>query len=152
MALGERFGEASEDARDWEATKVMVSELEALLLFDGGEIEAAITLMQMTTIIEDGMTFAFGPPSPAKPSHELLGEMLLAVDRAAEAQDEFRRALERVPQRTRSLLGLARASAKAGDTETARQVYGALRQIWHRADADLPALQEIHGVLGTGSE
>ena len=108
--------------------------------------------MQEATAIEDAMTFDFGPPSPVKPSHELHGEMLLAVGRAADAQDAFRRALDRAPKRTRSLLGLARAATQTGDTETARQAYGTLRRIWHRADADLPALQEVQGVLGTGSE
>ena len=125
----------------------MEHELQALLFFDEGKTEKALQLMQEATVVEDVMRFDFGPPSPVKPSHELFGEMLLALDRAAEAQDEFRRALERVPKRTRSLLGLARASAKAGDTETARHAYDALQQIWHRADASLLALQEVNGAL-----
>ena len=142
----------TEGARGREAATVMATELKALLLFDAGETEKALQFMKQAVEIEDAMSFDFGPPSPVKPSHELLGEMLLAVDRAAEAQDAFRRALDRAPKRTRSLLGLARAAAKTGDTETTRQTYGTLRQIWHRADAGLPALQEVHGVLGTGSE
>ena len=126
----------------------MEHELQALLFFDEGKTEEALQLMQEATVVEDAMRFDFGPPSPVKPSHELLGEMLLALDRAAEAQEQFSLALERVPKRTRSLLGLARASAKAGDTETARQAYDTLRQIWHRADDDLTALQEVSGALG----
>ncbi len=150
-AMMNRVREAKE-GKSKQAATVMQHELKALLLFDEGQPDAALALLREAAAIEDGMAFDFGPPSPVKPARELLGEMLLALDRPAEAQDEFRQALDRAPKRTRSLLGLARAASKAGDAETARQAYGTLRQIWHRADAGLPAVQEVHGMLGTGSE
>ena len=34
--------------------------------------------------LEDGMSFEFGPPDIVIPSHELMGEMLLAAGRPAE--------------------------------------------------------------------
>ena len=139
----------AEDGRGRQAATVMQHELKALLLLDEGKPDDALALMHQATALEDAMTFDFGPPSPVKPSHELLGEMLLALDRPAEAQGAFRRALDRVPKRTRSLLGLARASDQAGDMDTAQQTYATLRQIWHRADEDLPALPEVHAQTDT---
>jgi cytochrome c-type biogenesis protein CcmH/NrfG len=46
-----------------------------------------------------------------KPSHELLGEILLALHRPADAQREFTRALALAPKRTLSLAGAAQAAA-----------------------------------------
>ena len=139
---------SAEAGRGREAGTVMARELEALLLIDAGQTDAALRLMREAAAAEDAMHFDFGPPSPVKPSHELLGEMLLAQGRATEAQGAFQQALSRAPRRTRSLLGLARAAAQAGDEAGARQAYDALRQIWHRADSDLPALAEVSAVLG----
>lgn len=131
-----------------EAAAVMEDELQALLFFDTGKTEEALQVMQEAAVAEDALRFDFGPPSPVKPAHELFGEMLLDLDRAAEAQEQFRLALDRTPRRARALLGLARAAAHAGDQTTARYAYDTLRQIWHRADDDLPALQEVSGALG----
>ena len=62
--------------------------------------------------------------------------------RPREAQREFDRALRLTPKRVLSLLGLARAAAAAGDRKVAARAYATLREIWHRADPDLPALDE----------
>ncbi len=138
---------SAEGTSGQDAAAVMEHELQALLFYEEGKTEKALQLMQEATVVEDAMRFDFGPPSPVKPSHELLGEMLLALDRAAEAQEQFRLALDRTPRRALALLGLARAAAKAGDPTTARHAYDTLRQIWHRADDDLTALQEVSGAL-----
>ncbi|HEY2851741.1 MAG TPA: hypothetical protein VGJ18_02765, partial [Gemmatimonadaceae bacterium] len=83
---------------------------------------------------DDVLPFEFGPPDVAKPTHELLGEMLLSQGRAAEAQKEFASALERTPGRSMTLLGLTRASRAAGDTTTSNRAAAQLRANWHRAD------------------
>jgi hypothetical protein len=41
------------------------------------------------------------------------------------------------------LLGAARAAAKAGDPETARQRYAALAAQWKNADPEMPDLEEV---------
>jgi predicted Zn-dependent protease len=71
---------------------------------------------------------------PPKPAHELLGEMLLNLDRPLEARRHFALALERAPKRTLSLLGLARAAARTGDKGLAQEIYAELRSIRARAD------------------
>jgi cytochrome c-type biogenesis protein CcmH/NrfG len=58
------------------------------------------------------MPYDSGPPFPAKPANELLGEALLAAGRHAEAGDAFRAALKRTPGRRLSLRGLEQAQAK----------------------------------------
>ena len=114
--------------------EVMMAELRAMLLLRANHPDDAIRLMQQTAARDDGMPFEFGPPAIAKPTHELLGEMLLSQGRATEAKKEFESALERTPGRSMTLLDLARASREAGDTGTSKRAAAQLRANWHRAD------------------
>ncbi|MFQ5674759.1 MAG: tetratricopeptide repeat protein [bacterium] len=122
-------------------------ELAALIRLTEGEQDDALDLLNKATAIEDAMPLDFGPPWPLKPSHELLGEVLLKLDRPAEAQHQFELALQRTPRRAFSLLGLARAAARSGDSSTANQSYRKLKEIWHAADSNLAALKEVKAAL-----
>ena len=55
-----------------------------------------------------------GAADPVKPSHELLGEVLLQAGKPADAAAAFDASLLRMPNRARSLMGAARAYAAAG--------------------------------------
>ena len=122
------------------ADEIAELELKALARFSEGVKEEAIALMRQATALEDAMPVDFGPPTLLKPSHELFGEILLQIGQPKEAQAEFRRALALAPKRARSLLGLGRASAAAGDKASAVEAYSALRAIWHQADPAQAAL------------
>jgi len=61
--------------------------------------------------------------------------------------EQFALGLKRTPRRTSSLLGLARAAGKAGDSETAKKTYSELNQIWHNADNEISALNEVRSAL-----
>jgi tetratricopeptide (TPR) repeat protein len=80
---------------------------------------------------------------PIKPPYERAGEALLVAGRPAEARDAFDRALALSPRRTEALLGGARALRALGDADAAKRAYAELATIWHGADADLPALEEV---------
>ena len=121
---------------------ILEKELRALLRQADGAGDDAVALLREATALEDAMPLEFGPPAIVKPSHELLCEVLLQAARPREAQVECARALRLAPKRARSLLGLGRAAAAAGDRRTAARAYGDLRAIWHRADSDLPGLAE----------
>ena len=77
-----------------------------------------------------------GPPSSA-PAHELLGDALLAVGRAEDAVAAYEKELELMPNRSRTLLQLARAQRKAGDAAAAARTEARLRHNWHAADPGL---------------
>jgi predicted Zn-dependent protease len=80
------------------------------------------------------LTFEFGPPDIVKPSHELLGEMLLDMNQPKEAQSYFEMALERAPRRVLSLQGLVRAATAAGNEQIALKARNELKEIWKNAD------------------
>ena len=83
---------------------------------------------------EDRLPFEFGPPFIDKPSYELLGETLLAMNQPKDARVAFEKALARTPERTASLTGLMKAAAAAGDAKKEAEVKARLQAIWHRAD------------------
>jgi len=141
--LAARRPAAAGDDENPSVVTVLETELRAALLAADGKTDEAVALLRQAAAVEDTVPVAFGPPDVVKPTHELLGELLLAQGKAADAQQEFVRALALAPRRTASLLGLARAATAAGDAPVAEQARADLRAIWHQADADLPGLAEI---------
>ena len=94
------------------STTVEIFELEiaALSASMKKDHEKAIELMTKATILEESMSAPSGPPALIKPSHELFGEILLRAGKPAEAVEKFKVALQRQPNRARSLLGEKRAT------------------------------------------
>jgi tetratricopeptide (TPR) repeat protein len=109
----------------------------------------AIELMKKATALEEQAPPPSGPPSLIKPTHELYGEILLRADKFVEASEQFRIALLRQPNRARSLLGAARAAARAGNQISAAASYKKLLEQWKQADTGLPELREARAFLDT---
>ena len=108
-------------------------ELRGLVYLGAGRHAEGIALLREATTFEDGLAAEYGPPEIVKPTHELLGEVLLARGENAEAQKEFARALEMAPGRSLSLLGLARAARAAGDSAVAANAEAAAEEeLGHR--------------------
>jgi tetratricopeptide (TPR) repeat protein len=128
---------------DKRAAQVMAQQLEAILLFSEGRREEALVLARQAAVVEEGMSFEFGPPVPVKPAHELVGEMLMDLRRPREAIPAFETSLRRNPRRALSLLGLGRAAVAAKDMGRAMGAYGELRKVWKNADKGLPELREL---------
>jgi predicted Zn-dependent protease len=82
-----------------------------------------------------------------KGADELFGEILLQAGRPKEAVSWFERALARTPNRSRAVLGLARAAAKAGETTKSRRAFQQFLTNWRLADTGLPELQEARTAL-----
>jgi tetratricopeptide (TPR) repeat protein len=78
-----------------------------------------------------------GRPFPVKGADELYAE-LLEAGRPQAAVEWFDRTLRRTPNRSRAVLGLARARAKAGEAAGSRQAYEQFLQNWKSADPGLP--------------
>jgi len=73
--------------------------------------------------------------------------LLLQSGRAKEAIVRFDRALARTPNRSRALLGLARAYRNAGDAANARAAYKRLLTNYRNADPGLPEVSEARQAL-----
>jgi tetratricopeptide (TPR) repeat protein len=81
------------------AQRLHLDELRGMLAIAGGRPDDGLAVLQATADAEDAMPFEFGPPRILKPTHELLGEQLLALGRVDDAGVALRRANERTPGR-----------------------------------------------------
>ncbi len=139
---------------DWVSPYVPVWQgtLEALLLADAGEGEAALAAATSAADYEASLPVDFGPPIAFKPARELEGEILLELNRAKDAMTAFEMALARTPNRVLSLAGYARAAVAAEQTEVASDAYGALAELLTLADDDMPEAREAQAFLSARSE
>jgi tetratricopeptide (TPR) repeat protein len=118
-------------------------QLQAVILSAEGHTDQAVAMAQQAVDAGVELPYAFGPPTPEKPSYELLGELLLKENKYAPARAAFQASLERAPQRTESLLGLARAQNAMGDKAAAAQTDRRLLEIWKNSDADYKSRNEV---------
>jgi len=96
------------------------------LSYAQGKKDEALDLLRSAADMEDASEKHPVTPGPVVPARELLGEMLLALDKPAEALAAFESTLQRSPNRFNALYGAARAAQMAGQREKARQYYSAL--------------------------
>jgi hypothetical protein len=108
----------------------MHKELAALIAEAGGKRDEAVSLLQDAARIEESMRPPNGAADPIKPSHELLGEVLLRAGKGADAAKAFDTTLLRMPNRARSLHGAALAYAAAGDRDKSNERWTTLRSFW----------------------
>ena len=90
-------------------------ELEAALALAQGSDAAAEEHLLEAIAFESELNAPSGPPFPMKPAHEVYGEFLLARGRMDEAAAQFNKALERTPNRIKSVRGLERARRRSSD-------------------------------------
>ena len=128
---------------DKRVAAIMAQQLEAVLIFSEGRRDEGLVLARQAAVVEEGLSFEFGPPLPVKPAHELVGDLLMDLRRPGEAVTAYEMSLKRAPGRALSLLGLYRAATASRQPQKAQQAAAELRRIWQRADKGLPELKEI---------
>jgi tetratricopeptide (TPR) repeat protein len=112
------------------SVRVMHKELAALIAEAKGNRDQGIAVLQEAVRIEESMRPPNGAADPIKPSHELLGEMLLRAGKPADAAKAFDTCLLRTPNRARSLHGAALAYAAAGNQQLSNERWTTLRSFW----------------------
>lgn len=139
--------EANDKSFDAQQYVILAEEVAALRLLAGGDLDAAVAAA--ADAAEQEVTYMRGPSGPPrqlKPAAELFGDILMAAGRPAEAVSAYERALDWIPQRTPSLLGLAQAAMASGDRETAMDTYARLRDM-PGANPDGPAMRAAVAAL-----
>lgn len=130
-------------------TQLEIQRLSALawLQFEEGSREEALATMRSAAELEAGTEKHPVTPGEVLPARELLGDMLLELDRPSEALAAYQAALDRSPNRFNSLYGAGRAAELSGDAEGARGYYEALMEVTANADTDRERLQRARAYL-----
>jgi len=131
------------------ATEVEVQRLSAAgwIAQANGNSDEGLTLMRSAADMEDKSEKAAVTPGRLVPARELLGEMLLEMNRPAEALQAFETSEKHDPNRFRGLYGAAKAAALAGDQAKARSYYEKLFVLVQKADTERPEIKEARDSL-----
>jgi tetratricopeptide (TPR) repeat protein len=135
------------DNKYW-TTEVEVSRLGAAAwtAWAQGRHDEALTLMRSAADIEDRNEKHIVTPGRIVPARELLGEMMLALSRPADALKEFEASQTREPNRFGGLYGAARAAQQSGDKAKAKLYFSRLVEMAGNGD-DRASLLEARAFL-----
>jgi tetratricopeptide (TPR) repeat protein len=133
--------EAELARRPGSTNEIMHLEAAALMHASMGHADVAIQFMDRAQAADEALPPPRGAASPIKPVHELYGELLMDLDRPAEAVEKFQASLLRMPNRPRSLLGLGRAYVAMGTPMLAGDAYETIAELWAGRE-DLPGMLE----------
>ena len=131
--------------------RIAYREVAASLQAAEGRADDVVATMDEAIAIVETLRPPNGAASPVKPPYELYGEVLLELDRPADALAKFETSLLRMPNRMRSLLGAARAANATGDRAAARNYYGTLAGFWI-GESDDPGYSEAQRFVTTSEE
>jgi tetratricopeptide (TPR) repeat protein len=145
--MTERVAEREKDARkngypSSGEKAVDLSEAEAWVLSAQGKHEEALKELRAAADREDHA----GGESVGVPAREMLGDLLMELQRPAEALAEYQINLKNAPRRFDGLVGAARAAKAAGDARLAEAFYRELQQACSPS-ANRPELAEAQTFL-----
>jgi tetratricopeptide (TPR) repeat protein len=89
----------------------------------------ALALMRRAADVEDKSEKNIITPGRLLPARELLGDMLMELNRPAEALKEYEASQQREPNRYRGLYGAGQAAAQSGNRDKARQYFSKLIEL-----------------------
>ena len=139
----------SPGAYDWK-TQVSIQRqiAESWLAFAEGRSEDAAQLMRAAADLDDATEKHPVTPGAILPAREQLGELLLELERPAEAKAEFEASLVRSPRRLAGVYGAARAAKLAGDAAAARAHFATLLEIAGKSGVGRAEVREARAYLG----
>ena len=135
-------------ARDPWAAQVEVERLDvaAWLAHAEGKPAEAEKLLRQAADLEDGTEKHPVTPGELLPAREMLGELLLELERPQDALEQYVVSLKISPNRLNGYLGAARAAIAAGDEKSARTYYRKLLDLAKHADPR-PELDQARSYL-----
>ena len=133
---------------DWSA-QVQVQRLAARAWLEHaeGNQESALRSMRAAADLEDNTEKHAVTPGPLLPARELLGDLLMELDRPAQALPEYEKVLRSAPNRFNATYGAGRAAELCGDRNKADRHYSDLLQLCGRVDAQRFELQNAQAFL-----
>ncbi len=101
----------------------------AWIIFTEEQTEEAVEVARSAADLDDATGKHPTTPGSLLPPRELLGDMLLELNRPSEALVEYERSMRRAPNRFNSLYGAAHAAELSGRLEQAKEHYSNLTEM-----------------------
>lgn len=120
---------------------------EAWILFKEGKNNEALSLMNTAADIEDKTEKHPVTPGEVLPARELLGDMLMEMNKPTEALEAYKADLKRHPNRFNGLYGAGIAAEKTGNVALAKSYYQQLAEI--ATTSQRSELEKAHSFLKT---
>ncbi|WP_188548263.1 tetratricopeptide repeat protein [Hymenobacter qilianensis] len=117
------------DAYKAQQVHVQLTTGEAWMRWQEGKLEEAEALMRRAAALEDSTEKHPVTPSEVLPARELLGDMLLAMNRPGEALAAYEVNLQKHPKRFNGLYSAGLAAERAGKLSKARSYYQQLLSV-----------------------
>ena len=138
--IQERLSKANEPY--WaQQVEIQATAVAAWSALAAGKNEEALRQMESAAKLEDGTEKSAVTPGPLSPARELLGEMLLEMNKPTEALVQFEATLKKEPRRFRSLYGAAHAAQLSGSSDLSQKYFRELLTVC--AHSDKPARSEL---------
>ena len=131
-----------EDVYRTKQVMIQVKAAEAWLNFAKGNQKDALALMQESATLEAETGKHPATPGEVLPAIELLGDMLLEMNKPAKALEAYEMNLKRSPNRFNGLYGAAIAAKQVGNTEKATMYFEALLKLTENSNSDRTELEE----------
>jgi hypothetical protein len=107
----------------------------------GGKDDEAVRLMRAAAELDDATEKNPVTPGSILPAREQLGELLLGLNRPAEALIEYEASLQRAPRRLAGLYGAAQSAKLAGDRGKAAHYFAELVKMTESSDGARPEVR-----------
>ncbi len=121
--------------------------VESWIAYEEGDQEGGLELMKKAADTEDSVDKHPITPGHILPARELLGDMLLKVNRPEEALTAYEESLAMSANRFRSLYGAGRAAEMAGNMDKAKEHYKSLVAITSPDEVERSMFKEVRNFL-----
>jgi tetratricopeptide (TPR) repeat protein len=134
----------------YKADQVMIQVIasEAWIDFAKSNYDEALALMQEAAKLEDKTGKHPVTPGEVMPASELLGDMLLAMNKSPEALRAYEQSLKARPNRFNAIYGAALAAKGIGDEKKATMYFEKLLKLTELSKCDRPELKEAREFVG----
>ena len=129
--------------------QIQIYEAQAWIHLAQGNKSDALSLMKLAAKMESETSKHPVTPGEVLPADELLGDMLLALNKPAEALAAYEVNLIGHPNRFNGIYGAAIAAKQAGDQEKATLYFEQLIELTKNSNSDRSELAEAHTYLGS---
>lgn len=120
--------------------EIQIAAASAWIALAENQTDEALRLMRAAVDLEAATDKHPVTPGPLTPPREQLADMLLALDKPAEALVAYEQVHASEPNRLRAIYGAARAAEASGDREKTRQYDRQLLELTAKSDSERPEI------------